>query len=164
MGEGVIELVREIVINLICTFLGAYLGFKYAIKAEKDLSNERDSETRDFLLNRLRNELLIIKANLEKSWSKKDVILTYEFTSWKLMLTTGDLKLFSDEPYYTTMISLCSQIEFLIEIERNNDYLNTVIEVRKSVLDQLSSESGHIRQLLYTCHTREGRIYGMDTE
>ena len=65
------------------------------------------------------------------------------------MLTTGDLKLFSDEPYYTTMITLCSQIEFLMDIERNNDYLNTVIEVRKSVLDQLSSESDHIRLMLY---------------
>ncbi|WP_276929147.1 hypothetical protein [Herbinix luporum] len=147
--EYVIELIPDVVINLLCTFFGAYLGFKYAIKAEKDLSNERDRETRQFLLNRLRNELLTIKANLEKSWNKKDVILTYEFTSWKLMLTTGDLKLFSDEPYYTTMITLCSQIEFLMDIERNNDYLNTVIEVRKSVLDQLSSESDHIRLMLY---------------
>lgn len=147
--EYVIEVIPDVVINLLCTFFGAYLGFKYAIKAEKDLSNERDRETRQFLLNRLRNELLTIKANLEKSWNKKDVILTYEFTSWKLMLTTGDLKLFSDEPYYTTMITLCSQIEFLMDIERNNDYLNTVIEVRKSVLDQLSSESDHIRLMLY---------------
>src|SRR5690554_6041013 len=149
MGEEVFSIMRDVVINLACTFFGAFLGFKYAIKAEKDLSNERDTETRQFLLNRLRNELLIIKANLEKSWNKKDVILTYEFTSWKLMLTTGDLKLFSDEPYYTTMITLCSQIEFLMDIERNNDYLNTVIEVRKSVLDQLSSESDHIRLMLY---------------
>ena len=74
--EYVIELIPDVVINLLCTFFGAYLGFKYAIKAEKDLSNERDRETRQFLLNRLRNELLTIKANLEKSWNKKDVILT----------------------------------------------------------------------------------------
>ncbi|TAH66736.1 MAG: hypothetical protein EWM47_09820 [Anaerolineaceae bacterium] len=149
MGEEVISVVRDVAINLGCTFLGAFLGFKYAIKAEKDLSNERDEETRSFLLNRLRNELVIIKGNLEKSWSKRDVILTYEFTSWKLMLSTGDLKLFSDEPYYTTMISLCSQIEFLVDIERNNDYIETVIEVRKSVYNQLSSDSEHIRQLLF---------------
>ena len=149
MEAVILDAARDIVINLGCTFLGAYLGFKYAIKAEKKLSCERDRETRQFLLNRLRNELLIIKSNLEKSWSKKDVILTYEFTSWKLMLTTGDLRLFSDEPYYTTMITLCSQIEFLTEIESNNDYINTVIEVRKRVLDQLSSDSEHIRQLLY---------------
>lgn len=149
MDTVILDIVRDVAINLGCTFVGAYLGFKYAIKAEKKLSNERDKETRLFLLNRLRNELLIIKNNLEKSWSKRDVILTYEFTSWKLMLTTGDLRLFSDEPYYTTMITLCSQIEFLMEIERNNDYINTVIEVRKSILDQLSSDSEHIRQLLY---------------
>jgi len=147
--EETLIFLRDVAANLFCTFVGAYLGFKYAIKAENKLSNERDSETREFLLNRLRNELLTIKANLEKSWNKMDVILTYEFTSWKLMLTTGDLKLFSDEPYYTTMITLCSQIEFLMEIERNNDYLNTVIAVRKSVLDQLSSDNNHIRQLLY---------------
>jgi hypothetical protein len=149
MSEEIISAIRDVIINLGCTFLGAFLGFKYAIKAEKDLSNERDEETRTFLLNRLRKELIVIKSNLEKSWSKRDVILTYEFTSWKLMLSTGDLKLFSDEPYYTTMISLCSQIEFLMDIERNNDYIDTVIEVRKSVYDLLNSDSEHIRQLLY---------------
>lgn len=149
MGEEFISVIRDVAINLGCTFLGAFMGFKYAIKAEKDLSNERDEETQTFLLNRLRNELIIIKNNLEKSWSKRDVILTYEFTSWKLMLSTGDLKLFSDQHYYTTMISLCSQIEFLMDIERNNDYIDTVIEVRKSVFDQLNSDSDHIRELLY---------------
>lgn len=149
MGGDIIEIVRDVIINLSCTAFGAYLGFKYAIKAENESSEKRDHEARRFLLERLSSELQKIKSNLEASWNKKDVILTYEFTSWKVMLSTGDLKLFNGMPYYNTMISLCSNIEFLIEIERNNDYIDTILDVRKSVLNQLCSEDMNMKKLLH---------------
>lgn len=128
-------------INLICTFIGALLGFLSALHLERSKEKKTDKTTRKILLDRLQNELIKIKQVLEVDRMNPDVLLTYEFISWKVMLSTGDLKIFSAEEYYPVMISICSSVEFLVDFERTcEENREILVDVRNNVYQQLCSE------------------------
>ena len=163
----------NILINLIITIIGAFLGFITALWLDKLNENKKNIETKKNYIQSLLRDINKIKDNLnlviEKDTkgeikhsadgtiifqSLQGKYLYFELPIWEAMVSAGEVNLFNDEFFFDDLCKLSAMIKTLNNIENNvmiaklvNAKIN-IDEIREQKLKEIYDICNNIDTIL----------------
>ena len=133
--------------DIFVSFVGAFLGFLFALLSEAVISSyARSKDIRAYLTN-IREELSEIRKVLNDN--KDDIAASFMFDVPLLeaFIASGEVRHILKKSYYKTLISINTKIKKANEIEEARDNPDLIIIKRQGileVLDELLSNSDFI--------------------
>ena len=115
----------DILINLIITIIGAFLGFITALWLDKHNETKKNIETKKNYIQSLLRDINTIKDKLNPI-AQKDITSTitsqyfyFELPIWEAMVSSGEVNLFNDEAFFDDICELSAKIKTLNNLENN---------------------------------------------
>ncbi len=123
----------DIVLNLCITIIGAFFGFFAALWLDQFTKLRKELDTKkiytQFLLRDIGNikSKLISISNYDDKQNDKnlsfpslhEVYLQIEFSVWDALISTGDINLFNNEPYFESIYDLSAKIISFNNLQNN---------------------------------------------